>query len=156
MYFCTKNKKTGFNLLEVMIASFIFSVVSVAFLGVWGMQARALEKSRHSLVASMLAEQLVEDAMNDGFERTPSTRDRDAPVGDDLPILEDIEMKHELRDPTGVDKWGEISVKYHTEVSVVEFGDEDDKLKKVIVTVRWDDTTKVGKIVLVTYLAGVS
>ena len=54
-----QNHQGGFNLLEVIVAAFIFSVVSVAFLGVWGQQARAMEKSRHIMVANFLAEQLI-------------------------------------------------------------------------------------------------
>ena len=139
-------KHSGFNLLEVVIGAFLFSTISIAFLGVWGMQARGLEKSRHSLVATMLAEQMVEEAMTEGYER--------AKVTEGEPETDTIDMATESRDRTG--EWSEIKVTYSTEKTVSVIGDpDDDKLKLVTVKVRWEDTTRNGEVVLVTYLAGV-
>ena len=122
------------------MAGFIFSAVSVAFLGVWGLQIRSLEKSRHNLVGTMLAEQYIEQAMESGYER----------VGDDT---DDIPMELETR---GADvTWTTIPVAYRVVVDEEQVGPEEDKLKKVEVTVTWEDSTKTGRIKLVTYLAGV-
>ena len=138
--------RSGFNLLEVVIGAFLFSTIAVAFLGVWGMQARGLEKSRHSLVATMLAEQMVEEAMAEGYERAKITE------GD--PETGEIEMATESRSKSG--EWSTIPVRYTTEKTVTVIGDPDeDKLKLVTVKVNWEDTTKTGEVVLVTYLAGV-
>ena len=132
----------GFNLLEVVIGAFLFSTIAVAFLGVWGMQARGLEKSRHNLVATMLAEQMVEEAMAAGYERAK----------DQEPTP--IKMETEFRDKTGA--WSVIPVEYTTEQTVAPIGDPDeDKLKLVTVKVTWEDSTRNGEVVLVTYLAGV-
>lgn len=142
----SSRKSRGFNLLEVVIAAFLFSTISVAFLGVWGMQARGLEKSRHSLVATMLAEQMVEEAMAEGYELVKVTEEEEAE-----PKV--IEMGTESRSPTG--EWVEIKAKYTTSRSVKLVGDlDDDKLKLVTVKVTWEDSTKTGEVVLVTYLAG--
>ena len=122
------------------MAGFIFSAVSVAFLGVWGLQIRSLEKSRHNLVGTMLAEQYIEQAMESGYER----------VGDDT---DDIPMELETRGADGT--WTTIPVAYHVVVDEEQVGPEEDKLKKVEVTVTWEDSTKNGRIKLVTYLAGV-
>lgn len=122
------------------MAGFIFSAVSVAFLGVWGLQIRSLEKSRHNLVGTMLAEQYIEQAMESGYER----------VGDDT---DDIPMELETRGADGT--WTTIPVAYHVVVDEEQVGPEEDKLKKVEVTVTWEDSTKTGRIKLVTYLAGV-
>lgn len=128
------------------IAGFIFATVTVAFLGVWGMQVRRLEKSRHHLVATMLAEALVETAMEDGFERTPET---DPDEIEPQPVT----METEIKSPMG--EWSVIPVVYQTTKVVKTIGEKDDKLKKVEVTVTWEDSAGGGKISLVTYLAGV-
>ena len=59
------------------------------------MQARGLEKSRHNLVATMLAEQMVEEAMAAGYERAK----------DQEPTP--IDMEIESRDKSGA--WSTIS-----------------------------------------------
>jgi len=122
------------------MAGFIFSAVSVAFLGVWGLQIRSLEKSRHNLVGTMLAEQYIEQAMESGYER----------VRDDT---DDITMELETRGADGT--WTTIPVAYQVVVDEEQVGPDEDKLKKVEVTVTWEDSTKTGRIKLVTYLAGV-
>jgi Tfp pilus assembly protein PilV len=146
VFFQSNPKQRGFNLLEVAIAGFIFATISVAFMGVWGMQVRAVEKSRHSLVATMLAEELIEQAMDDGFERTALSKPDDKP-------LDTIEMETEHRGPGG--NWSTIPVTYYPERAVTDIGTDEDRLKKVEVTVKWEDSSGGGSIKLVTYLAGV-
>lgn len=141
----------GFNLLEVVIAAFIFSASCIAFLGVWGQQVRALEKTRHRLVANFLAEDLIEESMAAGYQKTHVT-DADHPAQ-----LEDIKMKISTRGPSskGLEDWEEIEVLYHVSREVTIFGVAGkDKLKQVVVKVTWDDSTKVGEVVLETILAG--
>ncbi len=111
------------------------------------MQARGLEKSRHNLVATMLAEQMVEEAMAEGYERAKVTEP-------DEPDTGEIEMETESRDKAG--NWSRIPVRYTTERTVAPIGDPDeDKLKLVTIKVTWEDSTRNGEVVLVTYLAGV-
>ena len=136
----------AFNLLEVVIAAFLFSIVSVAFLGVWGMQVRGAEKSRHNLVATLLAEQMIEEVMGQGYELTKESKDSDPP-------MEPIKIQTESRGANGV--WETIDVFYQPEIEVKEIGGGGDKLKQVTVKVTWQDTTKTGEVVLETYLAGV-
>ena len=136
----------GFNLLEVSIAAFIFATVAIALLGVWAMQVRRLEKSRHHLVATMLAEAMVEQTMDDGYERTQVTKP-------DEPVEAPVEMETEAKSPTGA--WSKIPVTYQTSKTVEELGGKGDKLKKVVVEVTWEDSSGGGKISLITYLAAV-
>lgn len=141
----------GFNLLEVVIAAFIFSAVSISFVGVWGQQVRALEKSRHVMVATFLAEQLIEESMANGYERSRVT---EPPVGEG-PEEIIIPMITETRDPRNHDNWIEAPVTYTATREVLQIGDpDDDRLKQVVVTVTWEDSTKTGEIVLETFLAG--
>lgn len=138
-------RSRGFNLLEVVIASFIFSVSTIAFLGVWGMQARSIEKSRHKLVATLLAESLVEAVMQEGYEATAVST---------LPVdIEELPMETEIKDPQG--NWHTTTVIYEYTTTVTEIGGDDDRLKKVDISVTWEDSTKNGEVKLVTYLAGV-
>jgi Tfp pilus assembly protein PilV len=142
----------AFNLLEVTIAAFIFSVVSVGFIGVWGQQVRALEKSRHVLTATFLAEELIEEAMSKGYEQMK------ADAGPE--VIEDstFDVSHFNRSPAG--EWVENKVAYTATREVKTYLDPDstepdkDKLKQVVVKVQWEDTTKTGEIVLETFLAG--
>lgn len=145
-----KNRPGGFNLLEVTIAAFIFSAVSVSFLGVWGQQVRALEKSRHLLTATFLAEEMIEEAMAKGYAQLKADEGpQDIPVN---------EVFHYSRSPNGT--WEEMQVTYSGSREVRTYSDplssdpDDDKLKQVIVTVKWEDSTKNGEIKLETFLAG--
>lgn len=146
--FRTKQKR-GFNLLEVVVAAFIFSVVSIAFLGVWGQQVRAMEKSRHLMVATFLAEQLIEESRAGGYLQAKLTEESEGPE------IEPIIMTTETRNHSDPNVWDAIEVTYTTSREVRQFGDPDnDKLKQVIVKVSWEDTTKTGEVVLETFLAG--
>lgn len=149
MRFFSPQRARGFNLLEVTIAAFIFSVVSISFIGVWGQQVRALEKSRHVLVATFLAEELIEESMAKGYEQSKLTEEDEGP--EEIPIV----LTHETRDLSDPEKWNEMEVEYTATREIRTFLDPDvDKLKQVIVRVTWEDTTKTGEVVLETFLAG--
>lgn len=45
--------RRGHNLLEIMLASFVFSAVSLMLLGVWTNHYRAMGKARNYIVASL-------------------------------------------------------------------------------------------------------
>lgn len=142
-------------MLEVTIAAFIFSIVSISFLGVWGQQVRSLEKSRHLMVATFLAEELIEESMTDGYERTRLTEPATGLV--EVPIT----IVTEFRSPDDPEEWDEIPVTYITTREVKTYvppgstDPDDEKVKQVIVRVKWQDTTKTGEVVLETFLAGV-
>lgn len=110
------------------------------------MQVRRLEKSRHHLVATMLAEAMVEQTMDDGYERTQITKP-------DEPVVAPVEMETEVKSPSGA--WSVIPVTYQTSKTVEVLGGKTDKLKKVVVNVSWEDSSGGGKISLTTYLAAV-
>lgn len=127
--------RRGFNLLEVTLAAFIFSIVSIAFAQVWVYHTRAMEKTRHYLVASHLAQSLIEGKMALGY------------AGVDTGVETDFaEMRTRVQ---GTD----ITVRYDYTVTITEMDPSlADKKRAVEVLVKWHDTTNRGEVRLETLL----
>ena len=62
-------------MLEMIIAVTIFAGIVVALMGVWAMHARAVAHSRGTLMATHLAERLVEEALSEGWMVSPKQSD---------------------------------------------------------------------------------
>lgn len=62
-----RRRTRGMKLLETILASLIFSTVSIGLMGLWTNYARAMEKSRHFIVASFLAERVTEECLTLGY-----------------------------------------------------------------------------------------
>lgn len=126
----------GFNLLEVVFATFMFSFVAIVFTGVWGQHMRAMEKSRHFLVASHLAESLLERKIGAGYHVV-------------RPGVEDLDLNMKTKIKSGV-----VNAVYHSTVTVTDIGGSEDNKRSVLVRVYWDenDTTKAGEVILETVL----
>lgn len=136
-------RSRGFSLLEVVIAAFIFSFVSVGFLSIWGLQVRSLEKSRHMLVATLLAEELIEESMAEGYNLLE--------VGG--PNHFDVDMEFENKGDR-LD-WTTMKASYERTRLVQEiFVNPDDSIKRVTVVVKWEDTSGPREITLETVVAG--
>lgn len=152
-----KKSEHGFNLLEVVIAAMIFSVTTLSFMGVWGMQVRAVEKSRHVMVATFIAEGLIAEARAQGYERTNPgiTLFAFDPNDPNNPDAQFVQVETSLRGPDGT--WTSKLVNYRASREVIDVfpTDPNDKVRSVIVKVNWDDSSKVGEIVLETFVAGV-
>ena len=103
------------------------------------MQVRSVEKSRHSLVASMIAEGMIEEALEKGYGGVEDVDDS-------------VTMQTESRDPMG--NWSSIDVTYIKRQRVTDIGDPDNRLKGVSVQISWEDSSGGGEIELRTYLAG--
>ena len=136
------SRSHAFSLLEVVIAAFIFSFVSVGFLSIWGLQARSLEKSRHVLVATLLAEELIEEAMAEGYNQLPVSG----------PENFDVDMEFETKGDLA--EWTTIEAHYVRTRTVLDEDTADDLLKRVMVVVSWEDSTGPHEITLETVLAG--
>lgn len=63
-------KRQGFSLLEVVIATFIFLIVLGAFQGYMVTISRMAENSRGRMAATFVAEQVLEEFLTKGFDRT--------------------------------------------------------------------------------------
>ena len=68
-------RSRGHNLLEVIVATGIFVLISVALSGIWVMYGKALAKSGEHLAANQLARGVTEGLISNGFEwmRTQAT-----------------------------------------------------------------------------------
>lgn len=62
-----KHSSRGHSLLEAVLAAMIFSIVAVLLMGVWDMQFKAMSKSKEMVVASYLAERVMEDCIAAGY-----------------------------------------------------------------------------------------
>lgn len=58
----------GLSLLETLLATFMFVTVMIAMMDVWVAHARALDKSQGQEVASMLAQQVMEQELTLGYQ----------------------------------------------------------------------------------------
>jgi Tfp pilus assembly protein PilV len=61
------SNRRGHNLLEVLIAASILSVVVILMAGVWALYHTALTKSKNMLVATSLARSVLEQKVAGGF-----------------------------------------------------------------------------------------
>ncbi len=114
----------GYNLLETILAGVLFSIVSVGLIGLWTNYARAMEKSRHRIVASYLAEKVMEECLALGYDLVDGK-------AANSPVVH--ELTHKYRGQT-------IPTRYQVRVGVVpNVGGLDTKAVKV--TVEWHDTT---------------
>lgn len=68
-----KQGSLGFTLLEVVIASFLFSGIITVLGGVWVLHARAQAQSSHLLVAADLADLEMNRALAQGFHDVTSS-----------------------------------------------------------------------------------
>lgn len=109
-----KGRSKGFSLLEVVIASFIFLTVLVAYQGYTLTMAKMMENNRGRMAACFVAEQLLEDFLAKGFDRT-----------DEIPTSGSVSL-----DVTMYGKPKHYAINY-----VVNIVDVNDDLKSVQVTV---------------------
>lgn len=133
-------KFKGFNLLEVVVGAFIFSVATIALVTVWGTHYRAMSKSRNKIVANFLAEGVLERALAEGYNG----------LSNGGTVTSQFPMETTLNGTL-------ISLTYDVTTEVQRVGNfnvtppaREDKLKKVTVTVAWTDTTGPSTVVLET------
>ncbi|MBI3927404.1 MAG: hypothetical protein HY319_17835 [Armatimonadetes bacterium] len=129
------HKTSGFNLLEVVVATLLFNLVVVFSIGLWATHARTLEKSRHRMVATFLAEQTMENALAEGFYGVKNGADT-------------IAMKTTVHGTV-------TTVKYDYSVEVAET--DDPNLKSIVVKVKWpDDDAQIREVRYETLLSSSS
>lgn len=121
----TKPARRGFNLLEVILAGFIFATITASMVGVWITYAKATSKGRSLLVATHLAERVMEQQLALGWSAVSLDRD---------------EEERRFVVTQSVDG-AESRIAYYYWVDVEDLSDTSDPLnlglKKIVVTVEW-------------------
>lgn len=118
--------RRGFNLLEVILAVVIFSTATVGLTGVWMMHARSVAKSRNIMIATHLAEQLMETCVAQGWEVQPVPQSDATRIMMKM-VLNSVPLETEFR--------YEVTVRTENPTNV-KIG-----IKHVKVRVYWDDDT---------------
>lgn len=115
----------GFNLLEVVLAGFLFATVTSALVGVWITYARATAAGRTMLVANHLAQNVMEQQLALGWAAVPLPADPD--------------RRFTLVQIVGD---AESPVDYFYSVDVEDTSEDGNvmalSLKRIKVTVEWD------------------
>lgn len=65
-----RKQNKAFSLLEVIVGTFVFLVIMSALQGYWITVSRMMESSRARMAVGFVAEELMEDIMAKGYERT--------------------------------------------------------------------------------------
>lgn len=121
------------NLLEMMIAITLFGGVVISLMGVWVIHTKAIEKSQDTLVASNLAEAIMEDQEGLAFKAEP--------------IPKTLIQVNRIVDNNIVPN------DYYYEVSVVDTsGPTGPDLKEITVRVTWKEGTETKETKLVSFV----
>lgn len=99
-------------------------MVSVGLMGLWSNHARAMEKARHNIVASYLAEKVMEECLTAGYDRVDER-------ASSSPVIHELVHKH---------RGESIPTRYQVVVTVVPNAGGL-QAKSVKVAVKWHDTT---------------
>ncbi|MBI3927885.1 MAG: hypothetical protein HY319_20255 [Armatimonadetes bacterium] len=105
--------RRGYNMLEAVLAVFLFSIVVVFMMSLWAYYARSIEKSRNHMVATHLGERALSETIARGYLGAESAG----------PYTIDVEV-------TNGDVTSRIPYEWVVEVSEVEDG-----LKSILVRV---------------------
>lgn len=116
----------GFNLLEVVVASLIFVTVLVFMLGLWTAYHSALTQSRHRLVANGLARSVMEQRVANGHGALNS-------IIDD-PQVQEIVSNSQIRGR-------QLQTKFETRFLATDPGGPNTALRRITVTVSWEEDT---------------
>lgn len=117
--------KRGFNLLELVIGLMIFSTVSIALLGVWSSYYQMMGKSRSLLVATNLAQHIMEQQIALGWQSM------DVPAGPGTILTMEQAVEGEI---TRVDYQYSVEVTDNSAPGSIG-------LKQVVVFVSWKDSS---------------
>ena len=123
--------RRGHNLLEVIIATFIFLTLVVVTSGLWISYSRSIAKSRDHLVATHLGKTIIENAVDAGFDSAVS----------DGPSTLEMELETDGR----VTK---IPYTYSTTVTRPEAG-----LKRIIVSISYEFQGRTSELSFETLLS---
>lgn len=111
----------GFNLLEMIIAAMVFLTIVVALLGVWAQNAQMLQRDSNHLMASVIAQNVMESQLSLGFKAEPIAET-------------DFDVTHFVDGKAAV-----AHFTYRVDVTDTSVGPNDVALKQCLVTVTWEE-----------------
>lgn len=117
-------KRGGFNLLEVIIASIIFSTALVLMLALWRVYHSALTQSKNRLVASGLARAVLEQRLAEGYAALTGIID--------LPQNQTFQSRSQVRGRV-------ITTEFRTTFTATETSKPI--FRKLVTEVEWDEDT---------------
>lgn len=122
--------RAGFNLLEMIIAAMVFVTIVVALLGVWAQNARMLRRDTNQVMASVIAQNIMESQVSLGFkaEAVPPTVFDVTHFVDGTPAA--------------------AHFTYQVDVTDTSVGPDEVALKQCVVTVSWEEDGNVKKLQL--------
>lgn len=127
------SRRRGMNLLEMMIAITLFGGVVISLMSCWVMHTKAIEKSQDTLVATNLAESIMEDQMGLAFKTEPIPKTL-------------VQVNRFIDNNT-------VPTDYYYEVQVVDTsGPTGPDLKEVTVIVTWQEGQETKETRLISYV----
>ena len=119
-----QKKGVGFSLLEVVVATVIFLTVLVLLTTLWGTYHSAMSQSRNRLVANGLARSVMEQRMAGGYVNLNLI------VG--VPQTQSFQSKAQVRGR-------QLSKNYETTFLAEDFNGANTALRRLSVTVEWEE-----------------
>lgn len=111
----------GFNLLEMILASMVFTTIMVALLSIWSHNARTLHRDQNRIMAASIAENIMEAQLSLGFK------------ADDIPAT-DFDVTHFVDGAPST-----VKFQYEVKVKDTSTGPESVALKECLVRVSWEE-----------------
>ncbi len=121
-----RSAQSGHNLLEMIVAVFIFSFVAIGVVSIWVMHYKSMEKANGRLAAQFLASELTEQCVAAGWQGVDTLQGSP----------ENFTLKETVRDvPKEVQYTSAVLVENRTP-----------RLKEVTVRVLWRESGRTGKL----------
>ncbi len=118
------NRRRGYNFIEVMVTSLVFSTMVLSLMSVWINHAHAVAKARTRMTGTYLAERQMEECLSRGFFGVDGMDNSADAAG------EEFLVKTTLR--------GSVSeFSYHYHVKVTKIGSDR---KTIEVRVTWTES----------------
>lgn len=142
-----KNQNGGFNLLELIVALFLFIIIVPLFASLWPIHHRAVNQSKAQLGASHICRIVLEDAISAGFDGVEALKV--LPVADrTITLNETVEDQRTVPPKPPVTKSSEFVWTINTTTSGLMAGE-----KLITAQVDWTESGEAKSLEMTTLLA---
>ncbi len=126
-----RDRRRGYNFLEIMVTSLIFSTIMLSLMSVWITHARSVAKARTRMAGNFLAERQMEECLARGFFGVDGMDNTGDPDTD-----KELYMKTTLRGY-------ENTFIYHYHIKVTDL---DPDRKSIEVRVTWTESNELREV----------